>query len=149
MASWLWVGVQGAGNGTQRSVARGNGVCYPATMKKIVVVEDSDDLRELVLEVLRDAGYDAVGAQHGQEALQVLQSLADEPCLILLDLMMPIMDGHAFLNIVNQHHHLAALPIVVVTATGKGPTLGGRRVVKKPVSPAALRQVVAEYCGPA
>jgi two-component system chemotaxis response regulator CheY len=118
-------------------------------MKTVLVVEDSEDLRELFMEVLRQDGYRVLGAEHGQEALEVLRSCGTEPCLILLDMMMPVMDGQMFLNALDQTKRVAPLPIVVVSAgiTEQG-VRGATRFVKKPVAPIVLTTMVREYCGP-
>ena len=117
-------------------------------MKTVLVVEDTEDLRELFLIALGEAGYNAIGAEHGAEALKILESLQDEPCLVLLDLMMPVMDGPAFLNALHESHRVAALPIVAVSAIARPDNLDGvREMVKKPISLETLKRVVEEFCG--
>lgn len=117
-------------------------------MKTVLVVEDTEDLRTLFVEVLRQEGYRVVGAENGEEALRVLRSEISEPCLVLLDMMMPVMDGEAFLNALHESHRVASLPIVVVSAavSAKGAD-GSRRLLKKPVAPDVLISLVREYCG--
>lgn len=119
-------------------------------MKTVLVVEDTDDLRDLFVEVLQAAGYRAQGAENGQSALELLASMRDDPCLVLLDMMMPVMDGRMFLDNLSQVHRVAALPIVVVSAAvseRKGVD-GARKVVRKPISPKILLDLVHEFCGP-
>jgi CheY-like chemotaxis protein len=118
-------------------------------MKTILVVEDTEDLRELFMEVLRREGYRVLGAENGREALDTLRSMVDEPCLVLLDMMMPVMDGQMFLNTLHETHHAAALPILVVSAaiSEKG-VPGATGFVKKPVVPEVLTTLVRQYCGP-
>jgi CheY-like chemotaxis protein len=117
-------------------------------VKTVLVVEDTEDLRELFLTALCEAGYDAIGAEHGAEALEILESLRSQPCLVLLDLMMPVMDGRAFLNALHESHRLAALPIVAVSAVANPGSLEGvREIVKKPISLETLKRVVEEFCG--
>ncbi|MDB4990025.1 MAG: Transcriptional regulatory protein [Myxococcaceae bacterium] len=84
-----------------------------------MVVEDDDDIRELVAELLRDEGYDVREAENGQRALEQLDSMDKEPCLVLLDLMMPVMSGPQLLRILEQSHRLASLPVVVLSAGGR------------------------------
>jgi CheY-like chemotaxis protein len=119
-------------------------------MKTILVVEDTDDLRELFLLVLKDAGYHAVGAQDGGAALELLASMKTEPCLILLDMMMPEMNGRMLLQALHETRRVAALPVVVVSAVvNHGDSIeGARKVVRKPVSPKVLMELVREFCGP-
>ena len=84
---------------------------------RIFVIEDEEMIRDSVVEFLGDNGYDAVGAGDGSEALSKLAAAPDmRPCLILLDLMMPIMDGRSFRERQLQDPHLAAIPVIVVSA---------------------------------
>ena len=74
-------------------------------------------IRESIVEFLGENGYDAVGAADGREALDKLADSSDlPPCLILLDLMMPIMDGRAFREHQLQDPGIAEIPIVVFSA---------------------------------
>lgn len=61
---------------------------------------------------------------------------------------MPVMDGYEFLAALRENHQVAALPIVVLSATVTESISGAMRVIKKPVSPAALIRLVHEVCGP-
>jgi two-component system response regulator CpxR len=117
-------------------------------MKTVLVVEDTEDLRNFFMEVLRQDGYQVLGAENGRAALDILHSRRTEPCLVLLDMTMPVMDGHEFLQAVHEVHRVAPLPIVVLSAgvTEEG-MRGGTRFVKKPVAPSALTTIVREYCG--
>ena len=118
-------------------------------MKLVMVIDDNDDLRELTMEIVRSGGYDVLGADNGWRALGVLASIEREPSLILLDLVMPVMDGETFLNTLQFVRHLNTVPVVALTATpGSRPVRGARKVVKKPVQPSALLALVGEYCGP-
>ena len=113
----------------------------------ILVVEDNDDVRELVVEVLHEEGYVVREARNGQEALDVLDSLGKRPCLILLDMMMPVMSGPELLVKMSEEHTLAAIPVVVVTAAADATDMkAARRIVKKPVSPHVIVQIVREFC---
>jgi CheY-like chemotaxis protein len=118
-------------------------------MKTVLVVEDTEDLRELFMEVLRHAGYRVLGAENGAEALKILGSEVREPCVVLLDMMMPVMDGRMFLDAVHQSHRVASLPIIAVSAAvSEKDVQGARRFVRKPVAPDVLVALVREYCGP-
>lgn len=120
---------------------------HDSAVKTVLVVEDTDDLRELFVQVLAAEGYNALSAENGQEALKQLGSLGDAPCLVLLDIMMPVMDGYEFLAALRENHQLAALPIVVLSATVTETVSGAKRVIKKPVSPETLISLVREFCG--
>jgi CheY-like chemotaxis protein len=95
----------------------------PATLRKyqqarpqapVLVVEDDADLRELMRRALEKGGWAVIEAANGRVALERL--VAQRPALILLDLMMPEMDGFQFLEEVRTHEEWRAIPIVVVTA---------------------------------
>ncbi len=79
-----------------------------------LVVEDDDSTREMVCQLLRRSGWDAAEARNGRQALERVAGGA--PNLILLDLMMPEMDGFAFLDELRQHDSGRAVPVVVITA---------------------------------
>jgi len=82
----------------------------------VLVVEDFADIRVALHEVLRDDGYLVVEAENGKDALDLLVSQPDlDPCLILLDLEMPVMTGWEFLAIVKSYHRLARIPVLVVS----------------------------------
>ena len=79
---------------------------------RIFVIEDEESIREAVVEFLDDSGYRAVGASNGRAALERLTGDSEPPpCLILLDLMMPIMDGQSFRERQLQIQSLAAIPV--------------------------------------
>jgi CheY-like chemotaxis protein len=121
---------------------------FNTSMKTVLVVEDTEDLRDLFIEVIRHAGYRVLGAENGAEALEILGSEVTDPCLVLLDMMMPVMDGPMFLNALQQSHRVASLPIVALSAAVTDKDVqGARRFVRKPVSPDVLIALVREYCG--
>jgi len=116
----------------------------------VLVVDDDDAIREALCELLEDAGFATVGARHGLEALRVLTASPTAPTFILLDLMMPVMDGWAFR--VEQRHdqHLAGIPVVVLTAAldpaGEAARLGAVAGLPKPLDIERLLDLVAQYC---
>jgi CheY-like chemotaxis protein len=119
-------------------------------MSHILIVEDDALTREALALLLRGAGYATVEAADGGEAVAYLRS-APPPCLILLDLMMPVMDGWQFLQARHSDPALAAPPVVVVTAAGGiSPTaaraLGANEVFQKPVDPEQLLDAIRRYC---
>lgn len=85
-------------------------------MHVVLVVEDDPDIRATLCEALEDNGYTAVGAGNGVEALAYLRGAAERPCLILLDLMMPVMDGQTFRAEQRADAALAAIPTIVISA---------------------------------
>ncbi len=113
----------------------------------VLVVEDDPAIRESMVTALRLKGYHCSEASNGLEALEVLKTLP-QPCLILLDLMMPIMSGWEFLTRVEGDVTLAQIPIAVVTAySERAKDLKVKGILKKPIDLKLLFQVVETYCG--
>ncbi len=116
----------------------------PPSCAAILVVEDEIDIRELVVEFLRFAGFNVYGAENGREALDILKSLP-QPTLILADLMMPVMDGPALIAALRNDDRFATLPVVIVTAADIAAPQGYRRL-KKPIILEDLLRMVNELC---
>ena len=100
----------------------------------IFVVDDDADLREVLGDLLTDEGYEALLFANGESALEFLREGA-RPRLILLDLMMPGMNGWQFREEQLRDHALRDIPVVVMTAsTGfDASPLGSAEILKKPV----------------
>lgn len=113
-----------------------------ALKKKILVVEDEPDIRELVRYNLEQAGFRVIEAQEGEEALR--RVAADDPSLIILDLMLPQGDGLEVCRILRARAETAALPIVMLTARAGevdrvlGLEFGADDYITKPFSPREL-----------
>ena len=109
---------------------------------RVLIVEDEPDIRELVVHHLKREGYQVSAAASGEEALRQVQ--AAPPDLVLLDLMMPAMDGLEVCRRLRQDPATASLPIVMLTAKGDevdrvlGLELGADDYVAKPFSPKEL-----------
>src|SRR5688572_13333187 len=88
-----------------------------ADRRTILLVDDDNDIRETYGEVLVDEGYQVVLARDGLEALEYLEGTATLPDLILLDLMMPRMDGNQFRGRQLETPRLADIPVVVISAS--------------------------------
>ena len=117
------------------------------SLRPILVVEDDDDIRETLQDVLEAEGYATLAASNGAEALHVLLS-GRVPCLILLDLMMPIMSGPELLTRMRQDPRLSSIPVIIVSAWAQEAekTSGAQGFLKKPVDLEALLHVAAQYC---
>jgi CheY-like chemotaxis protein len=118
---------------------------------RVLVVDDDREIRETVVEVLGDKGFEVVGAADGAEALAVLRDDPDRSwCLVLLDLMMPIMDGRAFRTEQLADPALSNIPVVVVSAISDvGAAAEELKVaahVTKPVKLAELVGLVEQFC---
>lgn len=86
------------------------------TAPLLMVVDDDRDIRETLVEALEDHGYRASSAANGREALDALAARDELPALILLDLMMPVMDGRAFRDIQRAHPRWSAIPVIMISA---------------------------------
>ncbi len=118
-------------------------------MTRILLIEDDVDVREAIAEVLVDVGFHVDTAVNGRTALQFLQHGA-RPDVIVLDLMMPEMDGREFRLRQLADAAIASIPVVVVTADGRAlptdPAVGG--VIKKPFAPATLLAAIERAMEP-
>jgi CheY-like chemotaxis protein len=85
----------------------------------VLIVEDDEDLREMMAHLLTLEGFEAATAANGREALEYLQT--SRPEVILLDLMMPVMDGFVFLEELQRRPGLGNVPVVVLTAKQLSP----------------------------
>lgn len=83
--------------------------------KRILVVEDDNSIRELLVELLQSEGYEVTSAVNGLEGLKSLES-NKKPDLILIDLMMPVMDGYSFRSEQMKHPVWSKIPVVVMSA---------------------------------
>ena len=84
------------------------------TPSKVLVVDDEPAIRDLIIAVLEDEGYEAVGASSGSRALEVLAS--EQPDLVLMDIMMPDMDGREALRRIREQPDLTGIPVVMMSA---------------------------------
>jgi CheY-like chemotaxis protein len=115
----------------------------------VLVVDDDPDILETTRFVLESAGYEVLTAANGSEALNCLHDEA-APCVILLDLMMPVMNGWEFRAEQTRDPELAAIPVIVVTGAGRGAqkaaSLGVACLLEKPVDLTTLLSKVGLYC---
>jgi two-component system, chemotaxis family, chemotaxis protein CheY len=110
----------------------------------VLVVEDDEDIRDLVVHVLEAEGFDVHQAQNGEQALSVLETMP-QPALILADLMMPVMDGPSLIAALRGSAQFATLPVVIMSAIS-GETAGAYHRIKKPMDMNDLVQIVSEAC---
>jgi CheY-like chemotaxis protein len=118
-----------------------------AQCKTVLIIEDDESIRETLGFFLEFEGYKVFTAAHGKEGLNLLSAIP-KPCLILLDLMMPVMDGWGFIAAIQKDTAYSAIPVFVVTAFGdKAKTIHANGIINKPVDLDRLSEVVKTYCG--
>lgn len=115
---------------------------------RILVIDDEADIRDTIVEVLADEGYDAVGAGNGREALDALAGSSVLPDAVLLDLRMPVLDGVGFRKEQLRDPRLASLPVIVLSANEQvseiAEELGVAGFLRKPFDLHALLEALAE-----
>ena len=115
--------------------------------RPVLIVEDDADLRDMMAQLLSLEGYQTAVVGNGREALDYLQH-EQAPDLILLDLMMPVMDGWEFRRLQQANPALAGVPVVVLSALDhqRSSTVDAAAVLKKPLDFDRLLQLVRRYC---
>ena len=131
----------------QRTPAR-----HSAPPCTVLIVEDHPEISTTLTELLEDEGYQVVTAVNGQEALTYLRHAPQPPSLILLDLMMPVMDGWTFRTLQAGDPALAAIPVVVMSAISNVRyqqfPIAAAAYLPKPLNFHLLLQTVARFCVP-
>ena len=116
----------------------------------VLVIEDDGDLRESMVAILEACGYPALGAANGRDALSMLRNQPRRPGLIVLDLMMPVMDGWQFRIAQLKRDDLAAIPTVVCTARSdaeaRALSMGAIACIRKPIDFDSLLDLVEAHC---
>lgn len=103
----------------------------PSGSRTILVVDDDQDLLDVTRFVLEGEGYGVLTARNGEEALGLLRA-GPPPALVLLDLMMPVMNGWAFLEERAREPALQAIPVLVLTASEPEEVPGAVGILRKP-----------------
>jgi CheY-like chemotaxis protein len=121
--------------------------------RHLLLVDDDDALRTALAEVLQDEQWDVATARNGQDALTQLRATLEAgeplPCAILLDLMMPVMDGFTFRAEQTRDERLAHLPVIVLTAgtiDDRVRRLGVKVTMRKPIDLESLFAALGELC---
>jgi CheY-like chemotaxis protein len=115
----------------------------------VLIVEDDLDTREMLGRFLELEGYAVEAASNGRQALERLEEGA-RACVILLDLMMPVMDGWQFRREQVQNQALAGIPVIVVSAAGRDrlQQINADAYLSKPVDLDELLQQIRQFCRP-
>jgi two-component system, cell cycle response regulator DivK len=119
--------------------------------KRILIVEDQEDLRAILRDFLRASGYDTVEAVDGGEG--VTQARSTQPDLILMDIQLPVFDGYEATRQIKADPALNATPVIAVSSFAmkgdeeKARASGCDGYVTKPYSPVKLLRVIRDYLG--
>jgi CheY-like chemotaxis protein len=108
----------------------------------ILVVDDDEDIRLTLQQILEEEGYPSLIAANGAEALDVIRREQRRPRLVLLDLMMPVMDGARFQAKLAEDPGLAAVPVVVISAGAKPHRQSGAQAAGYLSKPVDLRTLM-------
>jgi two-component system, cell cycle response regulator DivK len=117
--------------------------------KRILVVEDQPDNRQIIRDMLADTDYEIVEAENGEEALAAIAKA--RPDLILMDIQLPVMDGYAATRRIKTDPALKSIPIIAVTSYAlsgeekKAREAGCDDYVPKPYSPRQLLAKIRRY----
>jgi two-component system cell cycle response regulator DivK len=117
--------------------------------KRILVVEDTEDNRQIIRDLLSSVGYELIEAADGAEAVAMAQ--AHRPDLILMDIQLPVMDGYEATRRIRANPELATVPIIAVTSYAlsgdetKAREAGCDGYVAKPFSPRHLLAKIREF----
>jgi CheY-like chemotaxis protein len=117
-------------------------------MSTILVVDDDQDIREVVQNVLESEGFSTIGAHDGKNAMAILNKLATLPSLILFDLMMPIMNGWDLAAALSNDDRWASMPRLAMSAQTGDLDLGSTRILRKPFLTEQLISAVRAACPP-
>ena len=119
--------------------------------QRILVVEDQEDNRRIIRDLLTSAGYELIEATDGEAGVRLAE--AERPDLILMDIQLPVLDGHEATRRIRQNAELAAIPIIVVTSyalsgdDAKAMAAGADGYVAKPFSPRHLLATIRQFLG--
>jgi len=113
----------------------------------VLIVEDDADLRDMMAQLLNLEGFNAATVANGREALEYLQE-SDRPDVILLDLMMPVMDGWEFRRRQQADPSVCGVPVIVLSALDptRAADVNANAFLKKPLDFDRLLALVRSYC---
>lgn len=114
--------------------------------KSILIIEDEPIIRETLKDSLELEGYQVTAVENGKEGLEMVHRM-ERPCLILLDLMMPVMNGFEFLEKKGNEVAIATIPVIIVSAfPDQAKKINANGFVKKPIDLDLLLDFIKRYC---
>jgi CheY-like chemotaxis protein len=117
------------------------------TCKNVLIVEDDQAIRQMMQDVLEIQGYKVFLASNGREGTEKLLQLSPKPCVVLLDLMMPELNGWQFLDFQRSDPSLLHIPVVVCSAYRESArSVKPAAIIDKPVQLEALLGAVRSFC---
>jgi CheY-like chemotaxis protein len=123
-------------------------------MRRILIIDDEDDIREVAaLSLEAIAGWEILTASSGAEGMAIAANAASKPDAILMDVMMPEVDGPTTFGLMQQNPAIAGIPVLLLTAKVQGvdqrrfANLGVSAVLFKPFDPLTLSQQISQALG--
>ena len=115
-------------------------------VKSVVIIDDDEMIRNSVQLILQSDHYKVYTASNGKDGIDLLSKIKT-PCLILLDLMMPVMDGWEFLDLRKKNNILFKIPVIIISAFGnQAKIIDVNGFLIKPIEKNKLLQVVHQFC---
>ena len=117
-----------------------------ASRQIVMLIDDDQDVRTTMSELLATEGYSTLEAENGKEAIEVLKKAPRLPNLVILDMAMPVLDGRGFLRFRAQDPILREIPVLVVSASEPPvPREGIEMFLRKPVEVSRLLEKISQY----
>lgn len=113
--------------------------------RSVLIVEDDPDIRESIQDIAELDGFQVYGAENGKAALDLLEKIPRPPGLILLDLMMPVMDGQTFMKHLKDSSN-STIPVVIISAAKKDLSGSFVEIVEKPADARKILNLINKYC---
>lgn len=118
--------------------------------KSILIVEDDFDIRQSMSDILEDLGYKVFSASNGRAGIDHLQKMDELPGVVILDLMMPVLDGFGFRKEQVKDKRLSSVPTILLSADSRLPEkakdIGFEEFIKKPIDLDHLLSIAEKYC---
>ena len=115
--------------------------------KSILIIEDEESIRQTLRDVFELKGFTVYSATNGAEGIRELREMPQKPCVVLLDLMMPVVNGWQFLDVQRNDPKLSDIPIIICSAYEESAkAVHPEGFVAKPVQLATLLAAVNKFC---